>query len=39
VNVDLQKEGRRAELAVTVIDAIKLVALNPRHPRVPRQAD
>ena len=39
VAVDLQKEGTRAELAVTVIDAIKLVAMNPRHARTPRPSD
>ncbi len=39
VAVDLQREGTRAELAVTVIDAIKLVAMNPRHPRAPRAAE
>jgi competence protein ComFB len=39
VSVDLQKESTRAELAVTVIDAIRLVATNPRHAREPRAVE
>jgi len=36
VSVDLQKEATRAALAVTVMEAIRLVASNPRHGREPR---
>ena len=35
VAVDLQRESTRATLAVTVIEAIRVVATNPRHTKAP----
>ena len=32
IALDLQKDQTRAQLAVVVLDAIKRVAANPRHP-------
>jgi Late competence development protein ComFB. len=32
IALDLQKDQTRAQLAVIVLDAIKRVAANPRHP-------
>jgi len=39
VAVDLQREATRASLAVTVIEAIRIVAVNPRHDRSQRSVD
>jgi competence protein ComFB len=39
VGVDMQRESTRAELAVTVIDAIRVVGSNPHHARSPRRVD
>ena len=39
VSVDLQREATRAELSVTVIEAIRVVASNPRHGRDPRHVE
>jgi competence protein ComFB len=39
VSVDLQREATRAALAVTVMEAIRVVASNPRHPRETRRPE
>lgn len=39
VSVDLQKEATRASLAVTVIEAIRVVASNPRHGPAARSVE
>ena len=38
IGVDLQKDQTRAELAVIVLDAMRRVASNPRHPRTQTRA-
>lgn len=39
VSVDLQREATRASLAVTVIEAIRVVASNPRHAKDARSVE